>query len=221
MPSRRTPGHDANPAAARPAAYRAAFVEPLAERVRAWLAEGKLDEDDLDRVLTAPARARVDGVCEASAATAAEDVESLVALLAGQLGGEAGLEELAGEIARGSFAERLLEPIQRAAQALVDGAAFAASQAADRLVADPDWRVESGRDGFALELRGVAGASPALKALLGGLLARIAGSSARSALDVRVEGQDGGALVVRGVAGAASVDDPSGATRLARAVLAA
>ena len=31
------------------------FVEPLAGRVRGWLASGKLSEDDLDHALSAPA----------------------------------------------------------------------------------------------------------------------------------------------------------------------
>ncbi|MFO0690810.1 MAG: hypothetical protein U0900_19085 [Myxococcota bacterium] len=202
-------------------AYLAPFVEPLARLVRDWQADGKLDEDDLDRALSARARAWVDGVCEASVPTPAEDVETLVALVAGQLGGDAALSDLAGEIASDWLARPPIEGLLRAAGSLVDGPGLVASQAADWLVELPDWTYRGGREGFALALRGPAAASPGLKALLGALLVRLASASARSPLDLRVEGLDGGALVVSGVAEPIRTNDPAEESRLHRAALVA
>lgn len=202
-------------------AYLAPFVEPLALLVRDWQADGKLDEDDLDRVLSARARAWVDGVCEASAPIPAEDVETLVTLIATQLGGDAALSDLAGEIASDWLARPPIEALVRAAGSLVDGPGFVASQAAAWLAAEPDWSYRGGRDGFELRLRGVASASPALKALLGALLVRLSSAAARSPLDLHVLGLDGGALVVEAVCESSHASDPGEESRLHRAALVA
>ncbi|MBK7951335.1 MAG: hypothetical protein IPK00_21875 [Deltaproteobacteria bacterium] len=202
-------------------AYLAPFVEPLALLVRDWQADGKLGEDDLDRALSARARAWVDGVCEASAPIPAEDVESLVALIASQLGGEAALSDLAGGIASNWLARPPVDAILRASRSLVDGPGFVASQAATWLVQAPDWSYRGGRDGFELGLRGPASASPALKALLGALLVRLASTAARSPLDLRVEGLDGGPLVVSARVESSRTSDPVEESRLHRAALVA
>jgi len=201
-------------------AYLGLFVEPLAARVRDWLAEGKLVEDDLDRVLSPAARARVDGACEASAATSSPDVETLVSLVAEQLGDEAALSALADEIA-GRWLERgPFDGLLRAARSFVDGPGFVASQVAESLVASPDWLYTGGREGFTLRLRGVAMASPASKALLGRLLARLAEGASLPFLDVRIDGVDGGDLVVSGTPDLRRGADPARETRLHRAALA-
>lgn len=200
-------------------AYHALFVESLASRLRAWQAEGKLDFDDLDRGLSPQARAWVEGSCEA-AATPAEDVESLVALAADQVGGAAGLAELAGEIVP-EWRDRMpFAGLVRAARALADGPGFVVSQAAEWLVVAPDWSFTGGRDHFDVRLEGVASASPALKAYLGALLARLAAAAADAATDVRVDGVDRGALRVSGSRALGPVDRSDDAVRLARAALA-
>ena len=199
--------------------YRTLFVEALAARLRRWQDEGKLDEEDLDRALSAQARAWVDGVCEASTATPSADVETLVALVAEQLGGDAALSDLAAEIASGWLSESPFEGLLRSARALVDGPGFVASQASEWLVDEPDWSYTGGHDSFALRLRGVSSASPATKALLGTLLARLAGAASRSTFDIRLEGLDGGELVVSGRLDPQPLGDPSRQTRLHRAAL--
>lgn len=196
------------------------FVEPLAERVRWWLASGKLGEDEVDRALGAEARAWVEGACEATRATPLEDVETLVALVAEQLGDEAALAEFAGEIVAGWSARAPIEGLLRTALSLVDGAGFAASQASEWLVVAPEWSYTGGHDGFELRMNGLASASPELRALLGALLARLAAAGSKRVLDVRVQGVDDAELVIAGRVAASHAADPSGESRLHRAALA-
>lgn len=202
-------------------AFLAPFVEPLALLVRDWHLAGKLDDDDLDRALTARARASVDGVCEARAAIPAEDVESLVALVAEQLGGEAALADLAGEIATGWLLRAPFEGLLRAARTLPDGPGFVVSQASEWLATAPDWSYTGSRDAFEVRLAGLASASPALKAFFGTLLARLSRASVarERALDGRIEGIDGGALVVSGVLEPGGADAEGEQARLRRAAL--
>ena len=195
------------------------FVEPLADRVRGWLASGKLGEDDLDHALSAPARAWVEGACDATAATPLEDVETLVALVARQLGEEAALSDLAGEIAAEWGTRGPIEGLLRAARPHVDGPGLVASQASEWLVVAPDWAYEGGRELFELRIRGLSAASPALRALLGALLARLAAAGSKRALDVRVRGVDEAVLVIAGRAVSATATDPAAASRLHRAAL--
>ncbi len=197
----------------------APFVEPLAERVRDFLACGKLDDDAVDRALTAPARAWVEGACEATQATPLADVESLVALVASQVGGDDGLSALADEIVAGWGARPPIAGLLRAARPLVDGPGFVVSQASDWLVVAPDWSYRGGREAFELRIRGLAEASPGLRALLGALLARLAAAGAKRALDVRVQGVDGPELVIAGRAERAGATDPAEVGRLRRAAL--
>lgn len=201
------------------AAYRAAFIQPLVERVRDWHAQGKLGLDDLDRGLSGPARAIVEGACEASSALAEEDVESLVALVAEQLGGEAALSELAGEIASEWLVCAPIDELVRTARPLVDDAGFVAAQASEWLAVAPDWTYAGCGERFELTLRGLAGASPALKALFGGLVARLAAAGAKRALDVRVRGVDEPVLVIEARAGSSDALDPERESRLHRAAL--
>lgn len=198
---------------------RAPFVEPLALRVRDFLACGKLDDDAVDRALTAPARAWVEGACAATQATPLADVESLVALVASQVGGDDGLSALADEIVAGWGGQAPIASLLRAARSLVDGPGFVASQASDWLVESPDWSYAGGREAFELRLRGLADASPGLRALLGALLARLAVAGAKRAFDVRVQGVDGPELVIAGRAALAETIDPAEVGRLHRAAL--
>lgn len=202
-------------------ALRALFVEPLAERVRWWLASGKLSDDEVDHALSAGARAWVEGACEATRATPLEDVETLVALVAEQLGGEAALSDLAGQIAAEWAARPPIEGLLRAGMLLVDGAGFVASQASEWLVVAPDWSYVGGGDEFELRIRGVSAASPALRALLGALLARLAAAGSPRALDVRVRGVDDAELVIAGRVASSRTADPAGESRLHRAALVA
>ncbi|MEZ4278990.1 MAG: hypothetical protein R3F21_05150 [Myxococcota bacterium] len=204
-------------------ALRSPLVEALAAQIRDGLAAGKLDEDGVDRALTSPARAWVEGACDATAATPLADVESLVALIGAQLGGEAELAALADQIVAGWNAKPPIPTWQRAGAALVDGPGFVASQASEWLLTAPDWSYSGGRDGFSLEVRGLATASPALRALLGALVARLAAAASARPLDVRVhgvDGIDGEALVISGRAASPRVVDPAEESRLHRAALA-
>ncbi len=198
---------------------RALFVEPLAERVRFWLACGKLADDDVDGMLSAQARAWVEGACEATLATPLEDVETLVALVSEQLGGESALSDLAAEIVAVWVTRSPIAGLLRAALPLADGAGFVASQASECLVVAPDWSYEGGRDEFELRIDGLSAASPELRALLGALLARLAVAGSKRALDVRVRGVDDAELVIAGRIASARVADPADESRLHRAAL--
>ena len=80
------------------------LVQPIARRVSDGVVSGKLDEDDLERALSADARNWVDHVLPATDWAPLQDVEGLVGLVAAQLGGETGLvaealeECLVGEV---------------------------------------------------------------------------------------------------------------------------
>jgi len=199
---------------------RALFVEALAERVRGWLADGKLDDDQVDHALSSPARAWVEGTCEATQSTPLADVETLVTLVSAQLGGESALAELADEIVSGWIARGPIAGLIRAGLPLVDGAGLVASQASEWLVVAPDWSYEGGHDAFALRLRGLSAASPALRALLGALLARLAAAGSKRAVDIRVCGVDEAELVIEGHALKSRGSDPAEESRLHRAALA-
>lgn len=197
----------------------APFVEPLVLRLREWQGEGKLALDDLDRVLSPRARALVEGAVECRVATPLADVETLIALVATQLGDEAALADLGAEIASFWPAHPPIDALVRGADRMVDGCGFVASQTADWLLADADWTYSGGREGFELRLAGLADASPALRALLGAMLLRTATAVAPRGLALRLEGVDGPELSVVGRSERSAVLDPSREARLHRAAL--
>ena len=200
--------------------FRAPFVEALAARVRRALAEGKLDDDHVDHALSGPARVWVEGTCEATQSTPLGDVETLVELLSVQLGGEAALAELADGVVADWIARGPVGGLVRAGLSHVDGAGLVASQASEWLVVAPDWIYEGGKETFALRLRGLSAASPALRALLGALLARLATAGSRRPFDIRVCGVDDAELVIEGNALPSRGLDPLEEVRLHRAALA-
>ncbi len=174
------------------------FVTPLAERIRAWNLDGKISEDDLENALTADARGLVDHPVGLTDWVPIDEVESLVALLADQLGGETGLVEWAAEIVSEWRAESLIDALTRSSQTLVDSRGFIVSQMSELLVRDAQWRYEGGRSEFSVRLFGMADGSPALKSLLGALLAQLAAMPDGREFDVRFEGIDGPELVIFG-----------------------
>lgn len=196
---------------------RGIFVQPIARFVQQWVAQGKLDEDDLDRALGADARAFVDHSIAGKDWASFESVEELVDLAASQLGGEAGLVEWADEIAADLMGEEAIERILGAGRTLVDGPGFVVSQSSDELLRASDWRYEGGVDAFSVRWHGLGALSPALKSLLGACFARLAAAADARPLDVRFEGVDEAELLVFGELESA---DPSSATsRLHRAAL--
>jgi len=197
------------------------LIQPLAARLREWSLAGKLDEDDFERRLSHDGRSWLDHPLEAGDWAPLDDVEGLVSLAAEQLGGEPGLVEWADQIVADWQGTDPLIGLLRAARALVDAPGFVVSQASELLVREPDWRYDGGRRAFAVRLRGLGAASPALKALVGALLARLVREVQSHDFDVRFEGLDGEELVVFGEieSDAAAADEELGESRLHRAAL--
>ena len=193
------------------------FVEPIAQRIRAWNLDGKINEDDLEDALTGDARALLDHSAGFVEWTSLENVEGLLGLVAGQIGGETGLVEWAKNLAESWQAEAPIEDLIRSAGGLADAPGFVVSQACELLVRDAAWVYEGGRSAFSVRLRGMGEASPALKALLGGILAQLAMAPAGRDFDVRFDGVDGDDLVVFGEC--PSLDDPNQESRLHQAAL--
>lgn len=193
------------------------LVQAIADRVRGWVEVGKLDENDVDAALTSDARAVLDHPIAAGDWAELLDVESLVELASAQLGGETGLVEWSGEIAASWEQSASFESLIRTARGLADGPGFLVSQASALLLRQSAWSYEGGRESFSVRLSGCSEASPGLKALLGGTLARLASLVQPEAFDVRFEGVDGDELVVFGAleTGAAAKADE----RLHRAAL--
>jgi len=193
------------------------LVQPIADRVRDWVHAGKLDEDDLERALSTDARAFVDHSIAVSDWAPLCDVEGLIGLAAEQLGGETGIVEWADEIVSGWLLEASVEGLMAQSRAIVDGPGFVVSQASGLLVRNPVWRYDGGREGFSVRLLGFAKVSPALKALLGATLARLAARADAREFDVRFDGLDRGELVVFGELEMGDTDLAS--SRLHRAAL--
>lgn len=195
------------------------FVRPLAQRVRDWLDAGKLDDDALDDALSVDARAFVDHPLPLDAWAPIEDVEGLIALASAQLGGETGLVEWADEIAAAWLEESVVADLVVAGRRLVDGPGFVLATFGERLLETGDWAYEGGRESFSVRFAGLETASPALKALLGACLARVAAAAEPDRFDVRVEGVDAEALVVFGGLAAPSDARDDAEDRLHRAAL--
>jgi len=198
------------------------LVQPIAERIRDWNLAGKLHEDDLDRALTRHARDLVDHASRAGDWVPVVDVESLVGLMAEQLGGETGFVEWADEIVEGWRGLAPIDDLVRAGRALVDAPGYMVSMASDRLVRDASWRYEGGRAAFSVRLQGLAESSPALKTLVGAVLVRLAALPSDRPFDIRFEGVDGPELVVFGeLESDGAESDTLGESRLHRAALVA
>lgn len=193
------------------------LVGPMAQRIRTWTLDGKINEDDLEYALTTDARALVDHEMSVADWAPLQDVEGLVGLIAEQTGGETGLVEWAEELVEGWRNEALIDDLIRRGQSLVDAPGFVVSQATELLVRDADWHYDGGRSTFSVRLCGLGDASPALKALIGALLARLAMASRGRDFEVRFDGVDGDDLVVFGEA--LSGNDSKEESRLHQAAL--
>jgi hypothetical protein len=195
------------------------FIQPLARRIAGWLDTGKLDEEDLDDALTPNARSIVDPSTDFTDWVPLADVETLIAVVAGQLGGETGLAEWAGSIVDGWAEEQGVVSILQDAHGLVDGPGYAVVQSSKRLIRDSDWQYEGGRDQFSVRLVGLDAASSDLKVLLGALLSRLAEATQNGFDDVRFEGIDSTDLLIFGERSVLDLTDETGESRLHRAAL--
>jgi len=195
------------------------LVRPLAERVSEWLDAGKLDADDLDRILTPNACSLVEAGAECMDWVPLEDAEALVALISEQVGGGPGLVEWAETIVDRWLSDSPFAETANAAQGLIDAAGYAASQSSEKLIRNADWRLEAGRDRFSFRVLGLESMSSDLKTLLGALLSRLAEGADRGFDDLRFDGVDGGELRVFGERPAVDEMDDAGLSRLLRAAL--
>jgi hypothetical protein len=195
------------------------WVAHLAGRVRAWELEGKLDEEDLDRALSTDARAWLDHTLAFDDWAALADVEALVGLMSERLGSEAELVDSIEELVPDLLLDARIEEVVAVGRRLVDGPGFAASQLCERLVRRVDWSYEGGRESFSVRVAGLEPASPALRAMLGATLARLAAMADARDYDVRVDGVDGGSLVVFGEIDRGEDETVRAESRLHRAAL--
>ena len=191
---------------------------PIAQRIRDWHLVGKISEEDLDHALSSDGRALVDHSLAFGDWVPAEDVEGLVGLAAEQIGGETGLVEWADEIIAGWRSESAIKDLIHAGRALADSPGFVVSQTSGLVVRDADWSYDGGRTSFSVRLHGLGEMSPALKALIGALLARMALLPTDLEFDVRFDGIDGEDLIVFGEA-PGGTDDDQAESRLHQAAL--
>jgi len=196
------------------------FIEPLAQRIADWLDTGKLDEADLDGALTPNARALVDPSTDSTDWVPLADVETLVAVVAGQLGGEAGLAGWAQTVVDGWADEQRVVSILQDARGLVDAPGYVVIESSKRLIRASDWHYEGGRNRFSVRLCGLESASSDLKALLGALLSRLAEATEQGFEDVRFEGGAAADLLVCGERSGVDPIDEESESRLHRAALA-
>lgn len=194
------------------------IVEPIAERIRGWNVAGKISEEDLENALSGDARALIDHSLSEEDWASLDDVEGLVGLVAEQIGGETGLVEWADEIVSDWQEKAAIENLVKVGCSLTDSPGFVVSQASALLLRDADWLYDGGRSSFNVRLRGMSEVSPALKALIGALLARLAMISTDLEFDVRFDGVDDGDLVVFGEI-AEQESDEGGKGRLHQAAL--
>jgi hypothetical protein len=195
-------------------------VLPLALRIEEWLAEGKLVDEDLERSLGFDGRALVEHGLTTGDRVPVDLAESLVGLVAEQVGDGTGLVELAGGIAAGWLEDGSMTRWVECSRGLVDGPGYFVAHAAERLLGPGCWEYEGGRSRFTLRLLGTESMSPELKTLLGALLARLAELGLDRDLDVRSKGIDAGALALSAELGAVVALDPMRERRLYRAALA-
>jgi len=193
------------------------IAQPIARRIRSWLEDGKLTEDDLDRALTTDARAHVEHSIGLADWASLADVEGLVELASEQLGGETGLVEWADDLVDDCRRDERVADVLHAGVSLTDSPGFIVSQASSILLRDADWFYDGGRAAWSVRLAGIRDASSELKSLLGALLARLADTSDGRDFDVRFEGVDRDDLVVFGEA--PMRDDSDSESRLHQAAL--
>ncbi len=195
------------------------FIQPLAQRIAGWLDTGKLDEADLDGALTPNARSIVDLATDFIDWVPLDDVETLVAVVAAQLGGETGLADWAQTIVEGWADEQLFVSILQDARGLVDAPGYVVIQSSKRLIRYSDWQYEGGRDRFSVRLLELETASSDLKALLGALLSRLAEATENGFEEVRFEGVEAAELLVCGERNVPDPIDEKGESRLHRVAL--
>jgi hypothetical protein len=195
------------------------FVAPLAGCVASWIDAGKLDDDDLDRILTSNARAMVDAPSELVDWIPLEDVESLVRVVAGQLGAAAGLVEWVESVVGGWSEDIQVSSILHGATSLIDGTGYVVALTSERLIREANWRFEGSRERFSVRLLGLESASTDLKALLGAFLSRLAQRLEGGFDDLRFEGVDDEDLCIFGERSSSDTIDGSGESRLHRAAL--
>jgi hypothetical protein len=195
------------------------FVQPLARQIAEWLEEGKLDEGDLDRGLTPNARALVESATLSADWVPLADVESLVGLAAGQLGGETGLVEWTRTTIAAWAEQDRLGSVLAGTRGMVDAMGYGVTQAMQQLVRNPDWYYEGGSEAFSVRLTGLVQASSDLMALLGALLSGLVEGCAEGFEDIRFEGVDAEALMIFGERSAPHAIDESSESRLHRAAL--
>ena len=196
------------------------FIQPLAQRIADWLDTGKLDEADLDGALTPNARALVDPSTDSTDWVPLADVETLVAVVAGQLGGEVGLAAWAQTVVDGWADEQRVVSILQDARGLVDGPGYVVIESSKRLIRDSDWHYEGGRNRFSVRLCGLESASSDLRVLLGVLLSRLAEATEQGFEDVRFEAVAAADLLVFGERSGGDPIDEKSESRLHRAALA-
>lgn len=195
------------------------FVAPLASCVSSWVDAGKLDDDDLDGILTSNARAIVDAPSELVDWLPLEDVESLVRVVARQLGAAAGLVEWVESVVDGWSEDIQVASILHGASSLIDGTGYVVALASERLIRESNWRFEGGRERFSVRLLGLESASEDLKALLGAFLSRLAQRIEDGFDDLRFEGIDDEDLCIFGERSSSDPSDRSSESRLHRAAL--
>jgi len=195
------------------------FVAPLAGCVASWIGAGKLDDDDLDGVLTANARVIVDAPSEFADWMPLEDVESLVRIVAAQLGATDGLVEWVESVVDGWSEDGQVASILQGATSLIDGTGYVVALTSERLIRDSNWRFEGGRERFSVRLLGLESMSADLKAILGAFLSRLAQRLEGGFDDLRFEGVDGEELCIFGERTCSDPSDPSSESRLHRAAL--
>jgi len=191
----------------------------LANQISNWLDAGKLDADDLDRVLTPNGSSIVEASANFMEWVPLEDVEALVSVLSDQLGGGTGIVEWAEEIVDGWALESPFDLVLRQASRLVDGAGYVVSQSSEVLIRNGVWRFEGGRGHFSVRLIGLEAMSADLKTLLGALLSRLAERADCGFDDLRFDGVDGDTLCIFGEGPKIVSIDESSSDRLHRAAL--
>lgn len=194
-------------------------IQPIALRLEEWVAEGKLGDEELERRLDADARALLEHGLAVTNRVPLALAESLVGLVAEQLGGETGIVDCAHAIAADWMELEAMAPLVEGARTLVDGAGFLVAQASERLLCGTTWRYEGGRSRFVVRLKGLESAGPELKCLLGASLARLVELALAPELDVRFAGVDESELSIFGDRSEGALRDPARESHLYRAAL--